>query len=386
MPSKKTKSQSTYKLPPLSSIYRKIAVSFVVLTVLLVGIIVFFSMSKATVTITPKQEIRSAEFLTAVRKEPAQSPGVVQGSYEERTVEEEGRFEASGITEKQGRAEGVITVINASSVSQPLVATTRFLSPEGILFRTKERVVAPANGRVDAQVYADEPGAQGDIGPTERFTIPGLRPEKQEVIYGKSKDPMVGGAQKVRVVTAEDLERARTEVIEKAEKKVSDEFRVSPEAALKGIVVESEVLEASADVKEGDERQTFTVRAKIKAKLLAYDKKALEELALQKVSANVPSDRELSVFNKDTMIIRIKNVNAAAGEIQFSVYADAEVRLNAASPVLDAVKIAGMLPEEAQRYLESFDAVEGVEIKLFPSWQKRIPTIPDRIKIVIRKD
>ena len=99
-------------VPPLSIIYRKIAISFVVLTVLLVGIIVFFSIAKATVAVTPKKELKSAEFLVTIKAEPKDSGTEIQGAYEEKTVEEEGQFEATGITEKETRGEGKIFLIN----------------------------------------------------------------------------------------------------------------------------------------------------------------------------------------------------------------------------------------------------------------------------------
>ena len=144
-------------------------------------------------------------------------------------------------------------------------------------------------------------------------------------------------------------------------------------------------MEINFDAKPGAERQTFGVKGRVKIKLLAYDAAALEKMAQEKVQQNIPEDREMVELNKDAMIVRIKNVNAKSGEIQLSVYADARARLSAASPILDPVKIAGMLPEEAASYLKSFDAVENVEVRLFPSWQKRIPTIPDRIKMVVKK-
>lgn len=372
------------KIPPLSMIYRRIAISFVVLTVLLVGIIVFFSLAKATVVVIPKEEIKSAEFLVTAKAEPSEAPGVILGQYKEQTVEVEGAFEASGTTEKPGRAEGMITVVNTTNAPQPLVATTRFLSPEGALFRTVERLVVPANGSVEARVRADEPGAHGDIGPT-RFTIPGLNPAKQALIYGESKSAMVGGAQNVRAVTAEDLERARSFSVEKAVAQAKEEFSKTPASAVGEVAVESEEVEVKFDAKAGEHRQSFTLSAKVKVRILSYDKDALEKIAREKVQQNIPQDREIVRFNKDAMIVRIKNVNAKTGEIQLSVYADAAVRLSAASPILDTIKIAGMLPEEAARYLKSFDAIEDVEVRLFPSWQKRIPTIPDRIKIVIKK-
>src|SRR3989338_2994289 len=136
-------------VPPLSMIYRKIAISFVVLTVLLVGVIVFFSLAKATVAITPKQELKSAEFLVTVSKNPGNAPGTLQGNYEEKVVEDEGQFEATGVTEKSGRAQGKVMLTNTTSIAQPLVATTRLLSPEGVLFRMKAGATVPANGKVE---------------------------------------------------------------------------------------------------------------------------------------------------------------------------------------------------------------------------------------------
>lgn len=374
-------------IPPLSIIYRRVAISFVVLTVLLVGIIVFFSLAKATAAVVPKDELKSAEFLVNAKPAPTEgalSTGTINGVYVEKVVQEEGTFEASGTNEKQGRAEGKITVTNTTTAAQPLVATTRFLSKEGILFRTKDRVVVPAKGSIDVAVGADQTGPSGDIGPTH-FTIPGLNEAKQKLILGESKAAMAGGAHNVRVVTSQDIEKARTEVAEKAVAHAREEFAKTPAASLGAITVDPEVLSITVNAKKGDERQTFSATANVKVKVLAYDADALQKLALEKVSANIPSDRELVQFHKDAMVIRIKNVNATTGEVQLSVYADAQVRLSAASAILDPVKIAGMLPEEASRYLESFDAVDHVDITLFPSWQKRIPTIPDRIKMVIKK-
>lgn len=379
-------------VPPLSMIYRKIAISFVVLTVVLVGLIVFFSTAKATVYVTPKREIKSADFLVTVvspaDRGPASLDGALSakivGTYEEKVVEEEGQFEASGVADREGRATGRVTMTNTTSAPQSLVATTRLLSTDRVLFRMKSAATVPAKGTVEVEVYSDKPGPQSDIGPT-KFTIPGLNEAKQKVIFGESKEPMQGGSGKVRVVGAQDIENAKAAVIEKTVARARDEFAKTPAAALGGVTVSHEVLEVIPNAKAGDEKRTFTVRAKIKATLLAYDKAVLERIAQEKVKANILSDRELVQFNKDAMLVRIKSVNAARGEAQLSVYADAQVRLSAESPLLDPSKIAGMLPEEAQGYLASFDAVEEAEVKLFPSWQKRIPTIPDRIKIVIKK-
>lgn len=378
------KSKETKPLiPPLSIIYRKIAISFVVLTVVLLGIIIFFSLSKATVLVIPKAELRSAEFLVSLGEASVLDKAVLNGLYKEQVIEEEGQFEASGTAQKGGRAQGTITVINTTSAAQTLVATTRFLSDGGVLFRTKERVVVPARGSVEAAVAADQPGPAADIGPS-RFTIPGLNSAKQKLIYGESKAAMDGGSGVVRVVTADDLEKARKAVIERATTRAERESEKLA-GTLGGLSVQADIIEARSDAKAGEERRTFTTKAKVKVQVLVYEKEALEKIAYDKVIANVSADRELVKFNKDAMVIRVKNVNKETGDVQLSVYADANVRLASGSSLLDPEKLAGMLPEEAKQYLESFDAIEQAQVKLFPSWQKRVPTIPDRIKIVIKK-
>jgi len=101
------------------------------------------------------------------------------------TVERQGQ-------ETPGYAKGAMEIVNESDKAQTLVATTRFLSEGGVLFRLDERVFVPAGGRVTGAITADQPGAQGDV-PAGRFTIPGLSPASQRVIYGMTKAPMSGG-------------------------------------------------------------------------------------------------------------------------------------------------------------------------------------------------
>ena len=85
----------------------------------------------------------------------------------------------------EDKAIGNITIINESSLDQPLVATTRFLSEDGVLFRLKERVTVPSQGQIEAEVYADKEGESGNIG-SSSFTIPGLSSSVQKLIYGES--------------------------------------------------------------------------------------------------------------------------------------------------------------------------------------------------------
>lgn len=119
------------------------------------------------------------------------------------------------------KAQGTITIINEFDQSpQPLVATTRFVAENGVLFRLAAPTTIPGMkdgepGRVDALVVADAPGETGNIGPT-RFTIPGFDASaKRDKIYAISEVAMTGGGtggDGVSIVTEDDIERAQQDM------------------------------------------------------------------------------------------------------------------------------------------------------------------------------
>lgn len=90
------------------------------------------------------------------------------------------------------KSAGTIDIVNETASARSLIATTRFLSQDGVLFRLDRAVTIPARGRFAARVTADQPGAQGDV-QAGRFTIPGLAAALQAQIYGESKEAMSGG-------------------------------------------------------------------------------------------------------------------------------------------------------------------------------------------------
>ncbi|MBU2028468.1 hypothetical protein KJ761_01080, partial [Patescibacteria group bacterium] len=105
------------------------------------------------------------------------------------------------------KAKGAITIYNEyGPQSQPLVATTRFLSQDGKLFRLVKNVVVPGviktgtetkPGAIEAEVVADETGESFNIGPAS-FTIPGFKDSgnnKYTKFYAKSFKAMTGGGE-----------------------------------------------------------------------------------------------------------------------------------------------------------------------------------------------
>ena len=108
------------------------------------------------------------------------------------------------IEESGTKASGTITAFNEyGSEPQLLVASTRFLSSNGKIFRTTKDVYIPgANiiddeiipSSIDVEVVANYLGAEYNIGQSD-FTIPGFKGTvKYAGFYGKSDTAMSGGS------------------------------------------------------------------------------------------------------------------------------------------------------------------------------------------------
>jgi len=134
-------------------------------------------------------------------------------------------FTATGeVKSDDARAVGTISVINDSATDYSFVATTRFMSQDGVLFRLKEASDIPADSTTDVVVYADEVGPEGDIEPA-KFTIPGLGAELEDTVYGRSRTAMSGGSGMVAAVSEDDIDKARKEMMARLMDEARENFK-----------------------------------------------------------------------------------------------------------------------------------------------------------------
>src|SRR3989338_1558315 len=160
--------------PPIR-FYRTIAISFLLITLALLGVIIFFTSKKATILVLASDGSKQVAINLEVgggRQEGGASnrmSGLVTTTLFSRSE----KYYPTGTKTISGIAGGEVVIYNKSNTAQPLVKTTRLLVANGALFRLSDRVLVPANGQVTAEVYADQSGSASDISPS-RFSIPGL--------------------------------------------------------------------------------------------------------------------------------------------------------------------------------------------------------------------
>jgi hypothetical protein len=384
---KKAVVQPTPSLPPPPSpsmrLYRRIAVTFVAITFLALAAVVYLSFSRATVHVTPEAVNVETSFVADVVATPL-AENEVEGRVVSSTFEQAKSVELAGEGNKpvEGKAGGMVTIYNNGTSTQPLVATTRLLTPDGILFRIDSGVTVPAGGSVQVMAHADVAGATGDIGPT-KFTIPGLSQSLQALIYAESTQPMVGGVSYVRVVTQEDLDAAaealRLEILEAAK----STLRLTIGGSYTGEVFFDEILERKSDTEPGEETGVVVVSIKLTVVGVFFQREDLLSIAEGKLYEKMPSGMEVVGVNADSLQFTVVRYDVEQQLANVSVTLVGSTTLSPTSSVLDRNAMLGKSPNEVKANLEASDAIKSVDISFTPFWLQRMPTLKDHIHVII---
>lgn len=359
--------------------YKIVALTFLCITILLLGLIVFMSSKRATITILTKPEPLETSFTVDVTN------GTSDGIWQTVTTTEmtmSKTFNPKGTRVEEGIAKGNVTLYNDSATAQPLVATTRLLTPEGILFRLKNSVTVPANGSIVTEVYADQKGASSDIGASD-FSIPGLPEARRKEVYAKSTDKMSGGMSSIGVVNATDLARAETELKEHLDALAQTNLKtLYPDATFAFKVIDTQF---SSDTELGTETTAFVVTAKAQVTAVFYNAKSLAELAQENLKKQIVDSNEIVHETESIPEVAIDGVDIAAQKATVTVTYDGLVSLDQNSKNLDKGIFYGKSEDEVRRYVLSLDHVSGVEVKFKPIWNKSVPHVADHVDLKVRQ-
>ena len=369
-------------------LYRKIALSFIVLTVILLAVIAYFSFVKVTITLIPSQERVSSNLILDVfdqDKRSAVSEGEILGAVKQVEVEQIKTYPATDIEVISEEVIGKVILINNYSKNQPLVATTRLLSPDNKLFRIKKTVNVPAGGQLEVEVYADEPGQDMIIGPAH-FTIPGLWAGLQDEIYGESKEPMKYSRQVKKYIKQDDIDKAvkdlKQSLLDKATTEVSENYQTYDQAIYD---IDNNSISQQIDGKVGDEVEEFTITMKTLVTTVAFMDDEIYKLARQKLISVLPDDKQLSDFSKDDIGYSLNNYNIYQGMASLNINFAGKMIIKQGASIVDREKLIGLNQQQLSAYLDNLPEAASYEIKFYPSFIKKAPSLVDRIELIIMK-
>ena len=379
MPARRKSARPTSIKQPVR-FYKFVALTFLLITVVLFGVILFMSAKRAEIIITTSSEPIEAAFSVDVG--PDESKYGVVGAVDTAVISINENYSPDGNKKEEAQATGVVTIYNESSREQPLVKTTRLLTDDDLLFRLSEGVIVPANDSVQARMYADEKGSSGNIGPSD-FTIPGLNPARQQVIYAKSSEPTVGGIVEVGVLSQSDLTRAEQLAIDTAQEKAQEVLGDSHDGMVGVYTVSDTALQTTASL--GEEVDLFDLSGKVIVVGVFYDKDSLEKYARSMLEKQVVDDSEQLQSVSSDLAVTVVDHNLDAGSATLNVTHSGRVNLDANSPGLDTKMFFGKTEDEVRRYVMSLDHVQGVKVNFKPVWNRSVPHTPDHISVVVRQ-
>jgi len=273
-----------------------------------------------------------------------------------------------------------------------LVATTRFQTADGKIFRLVSDVIIPpakvVDGKIqpssiDVQVIADKAGPDYNIGPQSKFTIPGFQgTQKYQGFYGYSTQPMKGGAVgEISFVTEEDAKKAEAEAETKLKEALLSSLLMSFPQDLVYLdnAYDFAVLKKEVD-SNLDENGQFSIFVDGQISLIVFKKENLVEL-LKKIAweENIPQNY---VQTQEKLEYQKPLVDWKAGRAEIPL----KYHTVFAAP-LDANRlkkeILGKKETELKSYILSLAGIDKLNVSFWPFWVKSVPQKEDRVQIIV---
>lgn len=302
------------------------------------------------------------------------------------------KFAASGTKKTAVKATGILTVFNAFSAEpQALVATTRFETPDGKIFRLDDKVIVPsarvAGGKitpssVDVTVTAAEAGETYNVPPISLWRIPGFKgTPRYEGFYAKSSRPMSGGFIGEAATYADtDLKNAKTAIQKSLKDALEGYMRVTLKTNLKLLdgATSFEVIKEEPQLPENDPAH-FSIFAEGQMKNLVFDEKTARDALIAKVRKTIDPDTRTKQF---TVTYQAPTeANLSAGKMIFTAKGDVTFESNINTASLKS-KLYGFDERQFRELVFAFPGLQKANLSLWPFWVRRIPTNAEKVEVI----
>lgn len=364
-----------------------------ILAIAVLGLIFYFFLGSAQIIIKPQKQ--KLDFSLAVSSSAGyhqvdlvsrKIPGQLLSARQEITKD----APTTGQKEVAQKARGEIAVYNNySSDPQTFVATTRFESSKGLIFRTPRAITVPgakiSGGKlvpssVKVEVIADKPGANYNIEP-DKFTLPGLKGSpKYDEFYAESAQKFSGGLTGLsKIVTEEDFNQTKAMVTEEALKKSLENLKSQTDSLKITEAVDNKIisLQSTAEAEEAAEGISMKATAEAKTLGFAYDD------VLTLIKNYVKNLGDLEVLN-NTLEIGYQNPKFDPEKklltFSLSVKGEAAARIDQEKMTK---QMLGMKQSQIKTHLSGIKEIESAKVILSPFWVRAIPQNADRVKFQI---
>jgi len=367
-----------------------------VISFVMLGIIIYISTGSAKIDITPHKQLLDIQLkVSASDKFSIVEVGLnkIPGQLFNVEKSADQTFPTTGEKEVAQKARGKITVFNEyGTTPQVLIATTRFQTPGGLVFRTLKGITVPGTkvengkiipGSIVVEVIADKPGQAYNI-PASKFGIPAFNehndPGRFEKIYGKSNEAMTGGAiGKAKVVTDTDFGTAKQILSDQVTKNAEDSLKTQTSGlkVINASAIKLKEPESTAKTDEAADNFTMAISGSIKTVGFKEDDlKGLIKQSIDKTQNLTVIPEKLTISYDNIMFDETNDTLVFTVNIKGTSYAKIDI---------DKIMtdLSGKNEAEIRSYFKGAANIESVKIVLSPFWVKKVPQEKERTKLQI---
>lgn len=289
------------------------------------------------------------------------------------------------------RASGYVIISNTGQ-SFSLIPNTRFITEDGKIFRSQEKIIIPEGSEqkpslTKIYVVADRPGEEYNISPT-KFKIPGLSGtifEKNITVY--SEENFAGGGSKIlKVPSFEDYSEVQKNFDSDARiyaenylNKNYNDVLFFPEAKLISITInriepqDVKIVTTSID--------NLKVIGEIKINALGIRLQEVEEMIKDLEAKFIEENFFINKVQIEKMNLTSYDLNEGKGKLKVSGKIYVQFRFNESE---FKKQISGKTLDEVYQILREKKGLTQAKVTLWPFWIKKIPNNLEKIKILIQ--
>ncbi len=390
---KNHQAKKTKKIP-----YTKIVIGILIL---IGGYFLFTKvLSTVDVVLIPKTTELKKDFQITLSTSVEQ-PNIEEKIFPAQIIEHQqsldGEFKAEGEKDIGDKASGEAVFYNQTGRPQPVTTKIDLINDAGKIFRLTEDITIPGAkvdeegevvaGEISATIEALEPGEEGNAG-AGRINISALVIEMQEKIYGQITSGLGGGTSEiVKVVSQEDIDRAREELFNQMRAEVEESLK---EKAGKSYVILDELInyDTSDIIKEVEIDQpaeNFKLTLNLKAQALAHDQHALKKALKQEVEQELNDNQAIPDNEFGNFEFDLKQADYQNGLADLGIKATYQVseKVN-----LEEIKqnILGKEKTQARRYILRQENIRDVRFVFSLGLSNTIPENPKKVEVKLNKD
>lgn len=365
-----------------------IAIGFFIVAIAF-GISALFKSAK--IKVSPKEQFVSLNNTFTAKKDSGSDL-----SFQLVTVTKSAEKTVTASLEKavQIKARGKIVIYNNFSANpQKLIVTTRFQTPEGLIFRLINNVAIPGRktvsgkqvaGSLEALVEADKAGSNYNI-TLKDFTIPAFKGDpKYTEIYGRSKTEMSGGFSGMqKVVSKEETLKTNSQLeAELKDSLIKDILSQIPANFVlyrESISYNFEPVIQARSAKDG-----VVLSKKGTANAVIFDKGSLSKAISAKLVANVDSNL-IKTTNLDKLNFSFETTTpfspSSSSDLKFNLKGEANFVWIFDQNKLKA-DLLGLSKKNAKSIIATYPAIKEAWIETKPFWNQTIPLDPKKVNLI----